>query len=379
MGARMARSTSAFGIAVIAFMAFPAAGLAGGATGDSSAPSQQSPDDAKVFEFATASGALGDYYDAEAGQFVFLYSASNAQPQSSALSQLGVPARIATTNVTADDVATAKAALGRLAQSGRLNGESWSVYFDPLRDLVVVSGSGDRAVIQGVLTTLGTKGVFAAEGKSERLGRLNDTTPFWGGGRIQSVQGGTTYSCTAGFAVKNGSSKYLVTAGHCFNYGWTVTTPQGQFVGTVRSVAPYPQYDIELIGGSTYGGKLWTGLSDGLPALPVGTVTVNATPGLTYCSGGSYGNEQCDKVVIANDVFHCFSDGSGCTDKMTTFTHGSEMLHGDSGGPFYFKSGTTVYARGTIIAKETDGTGYAQEWTQIAASFSVSICTVSPC
>lgn len=97
----------------------------------------------------------------------------------------------------------------------------------------------------------------------------------------------------------------------------------------------------------------------------------NPVVGATYCAGGAFSLEQCDKRAEAVGVRFC--DAGGCTDNQVRFTNGGGLRPGDSGGPFYFRAaGGCVYARGTLVGVGDDH-GYAQMWSSIAAALSVSI------
>jgi hypothetical protein len=47
---------------------------------------------------------------------------------------------------------------------------------------------------------------------------------------------------------------------------------------------------------------------------------------------------------------------------------------GDSGSPFYVKSGSSAWARGINIASG-NGVGYAEKWSRIQGRFGVNITT----
>jgi hypothetical protein len=331
--------------------------------------------DGALVGLADSSGALGVYWDQVKAEFVVVYPPGVTPTDPAKLQTTGVPARTQLSDVTAADVEAAKNALQELDAKGALAGESWGVALDLPTGLIHISGSGDPTVVQGIMSGLGKKAFFTREGRAVRLGRLNDTAPFWGGAKINSGSSG----CTSGFSVRKTTTLvgYMVTAGHCWVAGSTVKTPAGLTVGSVRFKAAFPARDVEFIGDKTYGNAIYIGDATGTK----GTVGDARDPvaGVTYCTSGAYSTELCNKVAIAVNVFHCFSDGSGCTDKMVSFSNGLTMLHGDSGGPMYLKSGSTVYARGTIIGAEPDGTGYAQQWSAIAAAWGVSICLLSTC
>jgi hypothetical protein len=70
-----------------------------------------------------------------------------------------------------------------------------------------------------------------AKAPLELTGRLDDFAPYWGGGRINNND--NTAFCTAGWPVRQGSTEYMLTAGHCGRPGgdWN-NGNDTQFFGT---------------------------------------------------------------------------------------------------------------------------------------------------
>jgi hypothetical protein len=340
------------------------------------APGSDSTPDAKVDAFARDTGALGAYWDSSDGQFVVVYPTGTQLPDLAQVASTGLAIASQQTNVTASDVATAQSRLTAMYSAGELHGGSWGVYFDPTTKVVVVDGSGSQAIVQPILDTLGAKARFQSTGVGSRLSRLADVTPFWGGAQIQgAAPGGGTDGCTSGFAVVSTGLllKSIVTAGHCFVNGAQVTTPVATVEGSVTSRAGFPALDMEMYSGKTYAGKIYVGNTIGV-VMSVGSPAGNSVPGTIYCTSGAQSAEICNRVSIANNVTQCWSDG--CTNDLTSFTHGDSLIPGDSGGPFYIKDSTLAYPRGIIIGF-VGSTGYAQEWSIIHSTFSVNPCSTT--
>jgi hypothetical protein len=363
-------------ICLVALALAPAASGAGGKVSETSpAIDPPPPTEQVVGVFADSTGSLGVYWDQARSQFALVYSSSTPLPSASALASLGVATRVETTIVTASDIATAKAGLRALYVAGALGGKDWTVGFDAQHGVVVVSGA-DAATVSSILGPLGPKGQFQVQaGLGSRLDRLADSPPFWGGNQILDYEPPWVNTCSGGFAVQRSYQKFFLTAGHCFQAGYTVTTPPGLTVGTVAIRAAFPQRDMELISGGTYGGEIYTGTRYGSGIFVNGT-GANPVAGVTYCTGGSKSFEKCDKVALQNNVQGCWSDG--CTDQLTSFTNGAELISGDSGGPYYYRANGLAYARGIIIG-QINGTGYAQEWDEIQSWFNVTPCHLNPC
>ncbi|MEV4314962.1 hypothetical protein [Actinocrispum sp. NPDC049592] len=183
-------------------------------------------------------------------------------------------------------------------------------------------------------------------------GRLNDTAPYWGGGRIQSNDGG--WYCTAGFPVSDGGISYMLTAGHCGrpNGSWNNGDDSAYF-GTGRY--ENPKHDILLIYASV-GGRMWDGgVGSGEFSKGVAGSDYNF-PGEMLCTSGSTTGALCNFRTGENFQFsYCYTDDYGnyeCYDDLLLADQldgrpGSQG--GDSGGPVFSLSGTDhVIAEGTI-------------------------------
>src|SRR3954464_3907748 len=181
--------------------------------------------------------------------------------------------------------------------------------------------------------------------------RRDDIPSFWGGAAITS--GGGT--CSAGFSVRKPSgARFMTTAAHCWSVGSTVRTPTGTFVGTVAqrgtlgSIFFWDNRDMELIGGSSYAGRVYTG---GVTSSSSRGIVGAGDPvsGFTgYCSSGQTSGEQCGQHVNSTSAIVC--TGTGCKWPVVEYV-GGPARPGDSGGSFYLPSGSTqAFARATVIA-----------------------------
>ena len=204
--------------------------------------------------------------------------------------------------------------------------------------------------------------------------RRDDIPAFWGGASIRS--GGT---CSTGFTVRKPSgARFITTAAHCFSVGATVRTPTLTFVGTVaqRGTLNSPFFwvnrDVELIGGSSYGARVYTG---GVFSTTSRGVIGAGDPvaGFTgYCSSGQTSGEQCQQTVQSTSAMVCTQ--TGCKFPVIQYV-GGPARPGDSGGSFYLPSGSSsAWARGAVIAGN-GVTSYAEPWSRISSSMGVSIAT----
>jgi hypothetical protein len=180
-----------------------------------------------------------------------------------------------------------------------------------------------------------------------------------------------------GFAVRKPSgARFITTAAHCFAVGATVRTPTGTLVGSVTergtqgSFWPWDNRDVELIGGQSYAGRVYTGgvFSTSSKAV-VGAG--DPVPGFTgYCSSGQTSGEQCGLFVVSTDAILCA--GGSCDWPMIQYV-GGPARPGDSGGPFYMPNASgQVSARGSVIGG--NGTwNYTARWSVMSAAMGVSI------
>ena len=204
--------------------------------------------------------------------------------------------------------------------------------------------------------------------------RRDDISPFWGGAGIKN--GGT---CSAGYAVKNAvGTQFSVTAGHCFANGANALVESGlRSYGTVSgrrlpTVTGHPM-DMELLGGQSYSGRVYTGgvvstTSRGVAAGGAASAGYNA-----YCHSGRTTGENCGHTATSTNAQVCTS--SGCKSPVISFTGGTMIQPGDSGGAFYaIDSAGKAWIRGNVIA--TNGTtGWAQPFTTVASQYGVSVVT----
>ncbi|WP_146104074.1 chymotrypsin family serine protease [Nonomuraea solani] len=196
--------------------------------------------------------------------------------------------------------------------------------------------------------------------KHERItpaGRLNDSSPFYGGMRLNNNDNGAF--CTAGFGVVAGGAEYLLTAGHCGRINGSHNNGNDSiFVGTATH--EHVAHDLLLI-STNAGSRIWDG---GVPGgLNTGGEFTKGVAGWDWaysgefvCHSGSRSGAVCSiqnsgnftATTCGNDVYgnyECYSDLI-----YSERTNGSPACQGgDSGGPVFTLSGTAnVVAKGTV-------------------------------
>jgi hypothetical protein len=210
---------------------------------------------------------------------------------------------------------------------------------------------------------------------SDTWHRRDDVPWYWGGAGITNSGG----LCSAGYAVRNSSGTvFSVTAGHCFANGANVLVESGlRTYGTVSgrrlpTVTGHPM-DMELLGGQSYAGRVYTGGVTSTTSRPV-VAAGAAYEGYTdYCHSGRTTGENCGHTATSTNAQVCTQ--SGCKSPVIAFTGGTMIQGGDSGGAFYALDGSGgAWIRGNVIA--TNGTtGWAQPYTTVASQYGVSIVT----
>ena len=131
--------------------------------------------------------------------------------------------------------------------------------------------------------------------------------------------------------------------------------------------------DMELLGGQSYAGRVYTGgvvstTSRGVAAGGAASAGYSA-----YCHSGRTTGEHCGHTATSTNAQVCTS--SGCKSPVIAFTGGTMIQPGDSGGAFYaIDSAGKAWIRGNVIA--TNGTtGWAQPFTTVASQYGVSVVT----
>ncbi len=291
-------------------------------------------------------------------------------------------ARIAPSDGATSALTTIQARIARyVAEKGTRY--SFGSYTDPTTGRIVLETDAPASVVSG-LTDLsgaaeGQRQAAAAlqvrnTGTSDAWNRRDDITPFYGGGGI-TYGGGI---CSSGYAVQNSAgTRFITTAGHCFPNGAAVRTESNaNAYGTVSNrnlpTVNGAAKDVELIGGQSYSGRIFTGgvtSTSSIPVVAAGTAYVGYT---NYCFSGRTSGEQCGHTATSINAQVCTS--SGCKSPVIAYTGGNVGTNGDSGAPFYAKDASGAWIRGHFIAFSST-TGWAEPWTVVAPTLGVSIVT----
>jgi hypothetical protein len=257
---------------------------------------------------------------------------------------------------------------------------TFGTYTDPATGALVVDTNAPASVVAS-LTSLGTSKAASGvavhvnrETTKDAYSRRDDVPAFYGGGGLYA----SGFLCSTGYAVQSSTgARWMVTAGHCFANGTTVSTESGartEGVVTARSLASLGNgpIDVEFLAGQSYAGRIFTGgvtSSSSIPVVGAGDAYVGYTD---YCHSGRTTGEQCGHTATSTTAQVCTE--TGCKSPVIAYTGGVVQQGGDSGGTFYAKDSRGAWIRGHVIAGNST-TGYVEPYTQITARWAVTAST----
>jgi hypothetical protein len=277
-----------------------------------------------------------------------------------------------------------KAIQQRIAKHVAVHGTKYtfSSYLDSDTGRIVLDTNAPASVMEGI-TSMSDPDQRREVGKaqvhratiSDTWHRRDDIPSFWGGAGITNSGG----ICSAGYAVRNSSgSVFSVTAGHCFANGANALVESGlRSYGTVSGrrlpTVTGHAMDMELLGGQSYAGRVYTGGVVSTTSRPVVAAGSAYEGYANYCHSGRTTGENCGHTATSTNAQVCTQ--TGCKSPVIAFTGGTMIQGGDSGGAFYALDGSGgAWIRGNVIA--TNGTtGWAQPYTTVASQYGVSIVT----
>jgi hypothetical protein len=225
--------------------------------------------------------------------------------------------------------------------------------------------------------------------------RLLDIRAYYGGDRIVDSGGG---QCSGGFAAWDpAGDRGMLTAGHCgppqAGSLWSQGYKDG--AGVIRTTGvmgniTHRQWgdnvtDAEFLdataNGTTVQPTIYTtvDLTALTPHMPVGNAGISFLGMTGVCAGGSFSGENCGGTVQQVDI--CISSynyvgGAYNVCNITAVTPSTLAGPGDSGGPVYTYSGSSVTAYGLI--QGGNGTYFVySELTQALSELGVGLITSS--
>ncbi|WP_344918318.1 S1 family peptidase [Streptosporangium oxazolinicum] len=209
-------------------------------------------------------------------------------------------------------------------------------------------------------------------------GRMNDTSPFYGGMRILSDDGAI---CTAGWpvaATNNAAFHYLLTAGHCTGM-YTNWQNGNRSMNIGQTILERADHDLALIHAPNGTGRyMWDG---GVPGgwNTSGEFTKQIAgwdhvyEGQWLCQSGQTSGAVCSfEVVTSGDYAYCGNDAYGNYEcyydlfRANQF-YGQGSRGGDSGGPvFYPNTGGQVHPVGVTSGASSGSLIFQDIYTALA-------------
>lgn len=262
---------------------------------------------------------------------------------------------------------------------------TFGTYLDATTGKIVIDTNAPADVVDS-LTSTSTRGAAARETAAGTRVKVNrqrttdlyhrrdDVPSYYGGGGLLA----SGALCSAGYTVTNSSgTRWMVSAGHCYAVGTRVNTESNlRYFGTVtnRALASLgqPGLDMELLSGSSYAGRIFTGGVTSSTSIPVVSAGSASTGYNNYCHSGRTTGENCGHTAVSTNAQVCTQ--TGCKSPVIAFNGGVLSQGGDSGSPFYAKDSRGAFIRGHVIAGN-GSTSYAETWNKVASRYGVSIVT----
>ncbi|GAB3461267.1 S1 family peptidase [Actinophytocola sediminis] len=275
------------------------------------------------------------------------------------------PATAAPVAPTITELAAAQVNMNEAADTRPSTVTAW--YVDEKSKSMVVSVHGSDAGVADWAKDLGA-GAVTIDKVAEA------PKPYWNiiGGQAITTSSGSR--CSAGFNARSGSTRYVITAGHCTALGGT-WSGSGGTIGTVAG-SSFPGNDYGII-RVTSSSAASTALVDRYSSGSDVTVTgaTNATSGMAVCRSGSTTGWHCGTVTNPNTTV-CYSQG--CVNQVIQTNVCAEP--GDSGGSLVTRpSGTTVRAVGLTSGGSgncsSGGTTFFQPVPEVLSVYGLTLYT----
>jgi hypothetical protein len=315
---------------------------------------------------ATAAGALGVYRDDKAGALVVRVASDRMGTFALGESTSGgLPVVTRASSLDAPSLARAQDKIATFLASGGA-GDNYLTYYDAKLDKIVLNSNARDAEVTAALGADKKSFALRSGGLERVASRLSDVAPFWGGAAVTDGN----YGCSLNFTVLVGSNEEMITAGHCFDFNnvpvWSIGN--GNSMGTYGSRHCSSGQDGALIDGKDYGPQVYVG---GASSTTGNLVKGSGNPvaGVDYWWSAYVTNENPTTAIstTGSGNWGC-GNATGLVVVQNTEREHCAALEGDSGGSFYLKVGTNLYARGILVAKAADGsTCSVIKWSTLAS------------
>jgi hypothetical protein len=182
-----------------------------------------------------------------------------------------------------------------------------------------------------------------------------DNSPWWGGSRI--IRSGSVV-CSSGFSVVSGSTREMVTAGHCggISTSWQTGDSYGSGNAMGTETARDPCCDTAIIQVGANEGHIYDKAWNSSAGEAVAGSRADVK-GITVCNEGATSGVICAIGIVLTGQTKTFTNEDGSTFTSNNESEGVQQANlkqavagGDSGGPVIINTTTVgrVYATGTV-------------------------------
>jgi hypothetical protein len=300
---------------------------------------------------------------------------SNA-PQGSSKSIPADQAAGSTVQAVPQAVSLASATIqSRILNFVQANGtkSTFGAYIDRGIGKVVIQTDAPAEVVSSLVGTYRDQVEVRKQAISDDFSRKSDTPAFYGGAGVSTSR--FTPWCSSGYVVQNSAgTRFMVDAGHCFSNGQTAVTENGGLtVGSAFGNGLAFGQDMVLLSGQPYAPFIYTGGVDDAVTAHIAGAGDPVVGFNDYCTSGRTTGNNCGHTDLDNNATVCTQ--TGCKSPVIAYNGGFLPQNGDSGAPFYVKTGgPDMHIRGHHIAGG-GGTSYAEKFSRVASWFGVSIVT----
>jgi hypothetical protein len=250
---------------------------------------------------------------------------------------------------------------------------TFGAYVDRSIGKVVIETDAPAEVVSSMVGTYRDLVEVRKQTISDDFSRKSDTPAFYGGAGVSTSR--FTPWCSSGYVVQNSAgTRFMVDAGHCFSNGQTAVTENGGLtVGSAFGNGLAFGQDKVLLSGQAYAPFIYTGGVDDAVTAHIAGAGDPVVGFNDYCTSGRTTGNNCGHTDLDNNATVCTQ--TGCKSPVIAYNGGFLPQGGDSGAPFYVKTGgPDMHIRGHHIAGG-GGTSYAEKFSRTAAWFGVSIVT----
>lgn len=236
----------------------------------------------------------------------------------------------------------------------------WSV--DPTRNSVVVSTT-DPAAAEAFAAGLEGVRIEQVDAHPVRLADL------YGGDGIDAQDGSR---CSIGFNATSGGKRYIITAGHCTEFGGTWKAEDGTEIGPVAQ-SSFPDNDYGLIEVTSQSWRQSSSIKTSNGRITM-TGTKAVPVGASICRSGATTGYECGTVEALNETVNY---GNGNVVYGLTRTSACAEA-GDSGGPFISGSqaqGTLSGGTGGCFLNVLGSTTYFQPVGEALSAYNLTLLT----